>query len=325
MSALIDEVRESLSLPDPHAAREIREDAGASQWRLADELGVHELTVQRWEAGTRTPKAPSARLRPSVARAGPGDPRRTEGHIMTKTIGAAGADQDAAAAAAAVREAEDELGAGGRGVTAVALHKLRDGFRHAELAARGAHQRADRERQAARVAGLDEIGRQVDALAAGAGTELAEALQEVADACRKVRSLAAAHDAAMADLIAAAWDLRAESRAPAGPRKTSGYVAVAVNAISYKRTTVHRVGGKLAAVLALAIDGQPEAAANKAELVTEQPPPHRATHYLRRVADGVIFTYDGKDLPGGWVGQLSRGELERLTDRGIELYLQGEL
>lgn len=56
MSALIDEVRESLSLPDPHVAREIREDAGVSQWRLADELGVHELTVQRWEAGTRTPQ-----------------------------------------------------------------------------------------------------------------------------------------------------------------------------------------------------------------------------------------------------------------------------
>jgi hypothetical protein len=46
---------------------------------------------------------------------------------------------------------------------------------------------------------------------------------------------------------------------------------------------------------------------------------------VRRGPDGEIFTYDGKELPGGWIGQLSRGELERLTDREIELYLQGEL
>jgi DNA-binding transcriptional regulator YiaG len=55
MSALVDEVRESRSLPSPAVAREIREGAGVSQARLAGELGVHELTVQRWEAGTRTP------------------------------------------------------------------------------------------------------------------------------------------------------------------------------------------------------------------------------------------------------------------------------
>jgi DNA-binding transcriptional regulator YiaG len=55
MSALLEEVRESLSLPAPDVARQIREAAGVSQARLADELGVHELTVHRWEAGTRTP------------------------------------------------------------------------------------------------------------------------------------------------------------------------------------------------------------------------------------------------------------------------------
>lgn len=55
MSALVDEVRESLSLPRPDVARQIREAAGVSQARLAGELGVHELTVHRWEAGTRTP------------------------------------------------------------------------------------------------------------------------------------------------------------------------------------------------------------------------------------------------------------------------------
>jgi DNA-binding transcriptional regulator YiaG len=65
MSALLDEVRESLALPAPAVARQIREAAGVSQARLAAELTVHELTVQRWEAGTRTPQAA---LRLSYAR-----------------------------------------------------------------------------------------------------------------------------------------------------------------------------------------------------------------------------------------------------------------
>jgi DNA-binding transcriptional regulator YiaG len=55
MSGLVAEVREALSLPGPDAARAIRRAARVSQARIAEELGVHELTVHRWEAGTRTP------------------------------------------------------------------------------------------------------------------------------------------------------------------------------------------------------------------------------------------------------------------------------
>jgi len=55
MSGLVAEVREALSLPAPAVARAIREAARVSQARLAEELGVHELTVARWEAGTRIP------------------------------------------------------------------------------------------------------------------------------------------------------------------------------------------------------------------------------------------------------------------------------
>jgi DNA-binding transcriptional regulator YiaG len=53
---LLTEVRESLSLPRPKVRREIREAAGVPQSRLAEELGVHVLTVHRWEAGTREPR-----------------------------------------------------------------------------------------------------------------------------------------------------------------------------------------------------------------------------------------------------------------------------
>lgn len=56
MGDLLAEVRESLSLPRPSVRREIRDAAGISQARLAGELGVHVLTVHRWEAGTREPR-----------------------------------------------------------------------------------------------------------------------------------------------------------------------------------------------------------------------------------------------------------------------------
>jgi DNA-binding XRE family transcriptional regulator len=65
MSALLEEVRESLALPAPAVARQIREAAGVSQARLGAEVGVRELTVHRWEAGTRTPRG---ELRLSYAR-----------------------------------------------------------------------------------------------------------------------------------------------------------------------------------------------------------------------------------------------------------------
>jgi DNA-binding transcriptional regulator YiaG len=53
---LLTEVRESLSLPLPRVRREIRQAAGIPQSRIAAELGVHVLTVHRWEAGTREPR-----------------------------------------------------------------------------------------------------------------------------------------------------------------------------------------------------------------------------------------------------------------------------
>ena len=37
-------------------ARAIRQAAGVSQVRLADELCVHRMTVARWEAGQRHPR-----------------------------------------------------------------------------------------------------------------------------------------------------------------------------------------------------------------------------------------------------------------------------
>jgi DNA-binding transcriptional regulator YiaG len=56
MNDLVAGVREARSLPRPDEARSIREAAGVSQARLGAELGVHELTVHRWETGIHSPR-----------------------------------------------------------------------------------------------------------------------------------------------------------------------------------------------------------------------------------------------------------------------------
>lgn len=57
---LIREVRAQRRLPSPALARAIREAAGVSQGRLADELGVDRVTVTRWEGGLRRPRGSTA-------------------------------------------------------------------------------------------------------------------------------------------------------------------------------------------------------------------------------------------------------------------------
>jgi transcriptional regulator with XRE-family HTH domain len=56
MTELVEEVRRARRLPPPPLARAIRETAGVSQQRLADELGVHRVSVARWELGLRRPR-----------------------------------------------------------------------------------------------------------------------------------------------------------------------------------------------------------------------------------------------------------------------------
>ena len=55
MSALLDEVRRRRRIPTPAVARAIRLAAGVSQARIASEVGVHPVTVARWESGARRP------------------------------------------------------------------------------------------------------------------------------------------------------------------------------------------------------------------------------------------------------------------------------
>ena len=53
---LLTEVRARAGIPSPRLARAIRESAGVSQVRMAREMGVHRLTIARWESGARRPR-----------------------------------------------------------------------------------------------------------------------------------------------------------------------------------------------------------------------------------------------------------------------------
>lgn len=55
--SLREELQIRRRLPAPAACRDLRLAAGISQERLARELGVHRVTVARWECGTRSPRS----------------------------------------------------------------------------------------------------------------------------------------------------------------------------------------------------------------------------------------------------------------------------
>jgi transcriptional regulator with XRE-family HTH domain len=54
---LLREIEDVRDLPAPTVARRLRQDAGVSQLRLAQSIGVNRSTVSRWEAGSSRPGA----------------------------------------------------------------------------------------------------------------------------------------------------------------------------------------------------------------------------------------------------------------------------
>lgn len=65
MVTLLEEARLLVEMPDPAKAKAIRESAGISLGRLAEELGISHFTLMRWEAGATVPQR---RLRLRYAR-----------------------------------------------------------------------------------------------------------------------------------------------------------------------------------------------------------------------------------------------------------------
>lgn len=233
------------------------------------------------------------------------------------------ADAQAAAdqAAAAVTDAENKIASGRRGVSADMLNKLRDAHRHAQLTLKGAQQKAAQQQAEARTAGLTEIGTAVDQIAAeGLGQDLPGALQELAGAAAKVRRLAAAHDADVAQLIAAANDLQVEPKAPGGPRASSAGVAVHQGGILHGRTHLLPVGANIERAIADAVAGDPERGASQVRHTATEPEPRRPRHLIR--TDNGVHALD--NLPSVLAAQLRSGQAQELTDTEADRYMAGE-
>jgi len=234
------------------------------------------------------------------------------------------AETEVAGARREVERAESELAVGGKGVTASALHTLRDKWRHATLSAEGARQKAERDRQAVRLKGLEYIGAETNKLAAGQGLDgLGQALADVAAAAERARALAAVHDAAVADLIAAAADLGAEPMAPGGPRSTSAGVAVQGGAIVHNRTRIGPIGAQVAGALGHAVAGDVDGALAKLAAVTQLPEPRRPDHIV--VGRGGLFVPVTGPLSPMQEGQVRSGDLRLLDETDVDRYMAGEL
>jgi hypothetical protein len=241
-------------------------------------------------------------------------------------------DPQAAVAAAktAVDQAEADLVSGKRSISATALNKLRDGWRHADLTAQCTRVAAEEQRRSARLEGLEAIGAEVDKLAQPEHTgPLNQALRDVTAACARFRALAEDHDADVADLIAAAADLRTETAAPAGPRETSAYVALEGDSIAHRRTTVRPLGSRVQAALGHALGGDIDRAVAEVRTAVTAPEAKRPDHLLRNARSGNLLAITGSQSDV-MKGQLKTnnprsGDLIELDELDVDRYMKGEL
>jgi hypothetical protein len=243
---------------------------------------------------------------------------------MAGTAGGVKAAKDQAQQAELeVKRAENRLASGGS-VGFDALHKLRDRWRHADLAAQGAQAKAEQERTQARLDGLEQVGAEVDNHAGtDPGQALRAALEQVTLACGKVRALADGHDFTVAALVAAAHDLQVEPKAPGGPRATSGHVAVDGQSVVHKATLLVPVAERVEQALQYAIAGDVARAAEVVRPVKQQPAPRRPDHLLR-ANNGILHALDG-DLNAGMQAHVRTGALVPLSEVDIDAYMAGEL
>jgi hypothetical protein len=247
---------------------------------------------------------------------------------MTTSVKDAGAA--AATAKRDVDDAEAELASGSQSVTASALHKLRDAWRHADLTAKGAQTRAEQDRAADRLKGLEMIGAEVDKVAASdTAAALEGALRDVAAACTQVRELAGTHDKSVSELVAAATDLQAEPPAPGGPRATSARIAVRKDrangdSVLHGRTLVSPVGTKIQAAIAYVVEGDADRAVAHARPATELPDPDRPRYLLRDVRSRNVIAMTSEP-DAAMYSRIRSGDVELLSGYDIDRYMEGEI
>jgi hypothetical protein len=243
------------------------------------------------------------------------------------SAGVAEAERAAAVAGAEVQAAEAQIASGARRtVSAGALNKLRDTWRHAELAREGARARAEREHKEARLSALAEVGAQADELAASLATELPRVVAAAVAGLAALHQLEGEYDATLAGLMSAAAELGAEPPAPSGsPRESSPYVALTSgrDALMHKNLELRPIGPAIGKAIACAIEGDAEGALAAVSPVTVRKP-QRLDHYFRTTGGQILGMSD--PLHPGIVIQVKAGELTPLEDPDeVDRYLRGEL
>lgn len=240
------------------------------------------------------------------------------------SAGVTEAERAAAAAGAEVQQAEAQIASGARrSMTASALNKLRDGWRHAELTKEGARASAEREHREARLRALREVGAQADELAASLPAELPGAVAVLVAAVGALHQLAGEWDATLAGLVSAASELNAGPQAPGGPRETSAYVALTGrDTLMHKSTELRPIGPAIQKAIACALEGDAEGALAAVSPVTLREP-QRLDHYLRAPSGQILGMTD--PLPPGVAIQVKAGDLTPLDPAEVEKYLRGEL
>jgi hypothetical protein len=254
---------------------------------------------------------------------------------MTQTT-VADAEREAEDARAAVADAEQDIKTGKRKVTASRLVAILGRRQHAELAAQEARERAERDREDARRQALKELGAEIDAAAADAGTDIADALGEVTAASARARARAAAWDARVAELIAAAQALGARGTVPGGIRRADEGVAVAKETVRHESTVLVSAGPQLGSALSYAIAGDLVSARAAVRLTQTVPLPQRSSRYFRGAGGQIIPDTGMVDRETGeigenWLRQISGDPrtgtpptLVELSESQVLQYLDGE-
>jgi hypothetical protein len=221
---------------------------------------------------------------------------------MTQTS-VADAEREAEEARAAVADAEQSIKTGRRKVTASKLVEIIGRRQHAELAAQEAHLRAERDREEARRQALKALGAEIDAAAADAGTDIADALGEVDAASARARARAAAWDARVAELIAAAQDLGARGTVPGGICRVDQGVAVGRESVRHESTVLVSAGPLLGSALSYAIAGDLVSARAAVRLTQTVPLPQRASRYFRGAGGQILPDTGMVDRQTGEIGE----------------------
>jgi len=242
------------------------------------------------------------------------------------STGTAEVDRAADDAAAVLRDSEADLATGRRTVSADALHRHLDNYRHAQLAAEGAKAKAERAAATARITALGEVGRQVDDLAAAdVVDELRDVLQVISDGCARARSITQDWDDSVRKLISTAAGLGVGEPPPGGPAKASGFLAVRTSQgsqfITHHRVRLTLVGTDLSRAIDRAVLGRPHDGLLLINGVTELPEPQRPRYVVR--GRGGVFTPLEELTEAQWA-QVKTGDLQLLEPDEVEAWLRGE-